>query len=83
MKNNEGKRNKAGKLHGLYRYYYDNGNVLAEVMYQFGIQNGFFRRYWEDGKVGITGQSYQHKPYDIENRYDDDGKIIKQTLHIV
>ena len=40
-----------GKMNGIIKSYYQNGQVETEVSYKMGVQDGPDRRYSEDGKL--------------------------------
>lgn len=55
---------KDGKLHGLYRAYFNNSEkVQKEVEYKIGVIDGMFKQYTEDGKLVLE---YVYK----------DGKVV-------
>jgi len=83
MKQPKGKTNKSGKLHGFYKYYFDNGNVRGEFSYQNGIQNGPFRMYHENGRIRMIGQSIQHRAHGLIMAYSEDGNSETQIICII
>ena len=52
-----------GKLDGLCKWYYSNGNPSMEAVYKMNILNGETTRWFENGKL-------EEKAYYIDNQYD-------------
>lgn len=48
---NRGYINDAGNIHGLMTYYYRNGNIKYEIVYNNGLKNGIFKIFYPDGEV--------------------------------
>lgn len=65
-----------GEKEGLWREYYQNGNLRAEYHYQNGKKNGYGRQYW-DGGVLLQEAIYEN---DLETGlvtwYNEQGQII-------
>lgn len=43
----------AGKLHGSYKEWYENGNLRIKCTYKNGLLNGRYNEWYNDGKVKI------------------------------
>ena len=65
-----------GKIHGYWRGYYSNGQLMRTVQYFYGQKNGYERWYYENGNV----KSEIFYEYNIEKRpmlsWDESGKIL-------
>lgn len=42
---------KKGKYHGIYKDYYDNGNIRNEINYYKGKINGYHKKYYSTGQI--------------------------------
>lgn len=70
-----------GKPDGLYRSYYENGNLSVEGTYNDGLQHGIFKDYYKNGKLRVSN-AYLHgklNGYDIS--YSEDGKVEYKTKY--
>ncbi len=66
---------KNGVLDGVFKAYYQNGNMQAEVAYQNGEMNGKFKEYYENKNVRISG-SYKKSLQNGEwKSYLEDGTL--------
>jgi antitoxin component YwqK of YwqJK toxin-antitoxin module len=52
----EGKYNDAGKPHGLWKWYYESGNLLREEEYDAGKENGWMKELSDSGFIITEGE---------------------------
>ena len=45
--------NKNGKEHGLYRFWYSNGNLSHEINYKNGKEHGLYRFWYLSGNLSF------------------------------
>ena len=70
---------KNGKLHGKFKKYYPNGVVMKKGYTSYGIYNGEYTSFFEDGSVKIEGTFKNGEPYGLFNFVDmnkNEEKII-------
>ena len=65
-----------GKLHGYWREYHSNGQLMHTIKYFYGQKNGYERWYYKNGTV----KSEVLYEYDLEKTpmlsWDESGKIL-------
>jgi len=47
---------KNGKIDGLWKHFYDNGQLLLKVNYSKGVKDGMYFSYHENGNLNIKGK---------------------------
>jgi len=45
--------NETHKSHGIWEYYYENGNLKVECNYKDGKKDGIYKEFYQDGKLQI------------------------------
>jgi len=68
--------------HGLWREYYESGQVMIEEYYRYGVQHGKFTSYHPNGKLFGEGQYEDGKREGYFKVYDENGNQIKTLLFI-
>ena len=64
-------------LHGMRRYYYDNGRLQSEEGFERGLNHGHYRKYDENGSLVIE-QNYIHGAMEGNSvRYYPNGKVME------
>lgn len=71
---------KWGKLHGLYRSYWNNGQLKAEGIYFHNFKVDTWHMFYADGKPALK-ETYDEKGQLIDSAYTDkDGKRIGKNI---
>lgn len=67
-----------GKINGLRKDFYENGNIESEYFKLNGELNGSFKSYYSSGKLSLTGNYLNGKKHGIFVEYDEDGVKNKE-----
>jgi antitoxin component YwqK of YwqJK toxin-antitoxin module len=70
---------KNGKLEGLRKMYYQNGNLSVERYYTNSISNGLEKEYYEDGTLKQKGLIINGKEDGIWEKYFPNGQVKQRT----
>lgn len=76
-----------GTLHGTYKHWYSNGELMQEFHYDHGKEHGKQRAWWPNGQLMMEGTSMNGKRYQGYRYWDITGKesslqfeTIEETL---
>ena len=65
-----------GKLHGYWKEYYPDGQIIHSIEYFYGQKNGLERWYHKNGNIkSETGYEYGNLVSDMIS-WDETGKIL-------
>tara|TARA_Y100000768_G_C23890073_1_gene639659 strand:- start:78 stop:785 length:708 start_codon:yes stop_codon:yes gene_type:complete len=53
---------KDGEIHGVFKMFYPNGNIMSEAEYKMGVENGKEIHYFENGNIHFS-QEYKDGEY--------------------
>jgi antitoxin component YwqK of YwqJK toxin-antitoxin module len=67
---------KAGKLHGVTKIFYENGNISEEITYKDGVQDGSYKKAMVSGKVIETSAYKNGKLNGPASFFNADGVIV-------
>ncbi|GAB4375011.1 MAG: hypothetical protein Kow0075_01100 [Salibacteraceae bacterium] len=73
-----GEFNEKGQRHGLWKYYYKNGNLWSEGRYDNGKKTGLKKVYWPDGTLRFEGQYANDKQVGVWTFYNPDGTVLHE-----
>jgi antitoxin component YwqK of YwqJK toxin-antitoxin module len=64
---------------GISTYYFDNGNIKSKYNYKEGVLNGFYEKFYENGKIKETGFYLEKNIKKIDNYWTVTGlqKVTK------
>ena len=65
-----------GKLHGYWKVYYDNGQLMHSLEYFFGQKNGYERWYYNNGKIKMETHYLFDKQVSNTLAWDESGKSL-------
>ena len=68
--------------HGVWREYYDTGDIMIIEHYHHGMQHGPFTSYMPGHKVFSQGNYHHGSREGFFTLFDEEGKIIKELLFI-
>ena len=71
---------KDGKLEGLSKSYYENGNLESEQSYRNGRLDGGAKAYHPNGKLQFAFQYRKDVPVAVKE-YDQEGNMIFQAVY--
>jgi hypothetical protein len=66
---------KSGKLNGLQKFYYPDGELYIEGTYKDSLANGVFKQYLKNGNVYEESHYVNGVQYGVTKRYYEDGKL--------
>lgn len=66
---------KKGKLNGLNKWYYKNGNILEEAEFKLGELSGKYKKYYYDGKLSEEVTYKQGKLNGMYKAYYNNSKL--------
>lgn len=81
---------KKGKLNGINKWYYKNGNILEEAEFKLGQLSGKYKKYYYDGriseeakyKLGKLNGMYKAYYNNSQLRYEGEYKLgVKKGIH--
>jgi len=64
-----------GIKHGLYKEYYDNGNIRIECNYSDEQKHGLYKKYYDNGNIRIECNYIDDKKNSEYKEYYDNGQI--------
>ncbi len=68
--------------HGIWREYYETGELLIQEMYDHGVLHGPYCSYHANGNVMGKGQYIHGSREGYFKFYDSTGKLIKTTFFV-
>ncbi len=68
-----------GKRHGLWRSFYENGELWSECYYHEGFKNGSYKINTTQGITKIKGWHKNNLKDSLWFFYDDSGKLLQKT----
>jgi hypothetical protein len=74
--------NFSGELEGVYRSYYENGNLSFEGVYLNGRPDGVIKYYFENGSVRATNEYHDGKANGDFISYWPDGRIEFKSIYV-
>jgi len=69
---------KDGEEDGLWKYYYENGNIEREGNWEKSKMTGLWKYYYENGNIEREGNWEKSKMTGLWKEYDSDGKLQKE-----
>jgi antitoxin component YwqK of YwqJK toxin-antitoxin module len=67
-----------GKRHGIFKFWYENGNPWSETEFKHGIKDGINRAYYKEGGKRFEGQFKNDKRAGIWYFWDKKGNQVLQ-----
>ena len=71
-----------GKKEGIYRKYYENGQLCEEVNYIDDKMNGIYKRYHENGQLWIEVNYIDNEKNGIYKSYYENGQLWLEVNYI-
>jgi len=68
-----------GKLNGLHKYYYPEGQLYLEVHYKDSIAHGITKQYFKNGQLFEEVNYVNGAKHGIQKRYYEDGALSMET----
>lgn len=68
--------------HGIYKGYYENGQLKEKIDYKYGDPNGEFSSYYKNGNKRDSGTITKNGYEGDINEYYEDGNIKKTTTYL-
>jgi hypothetical protein len=68
-----------GKLNGLHKYYFPDGNLYLEVNYKDSIPHGTFKRYFKSGKLLEQSEYVNGVLHGPSKKFHDNGQRSTET----
>ena len=72
----------AGKKEGIYKEYYENGQLCVEVNYINGTMNGIYKLYYENGQLWEEMNYIDGKINGIFKSYYSNGQLMEEVNYI-
>lgn len=69
--------NNNGRLHGLCRKWYDNGQLEYEHTYKNGERHKLYREWYKNGSLRF--EKYYYEDNECFDKYEFDGKVLEET----
>ena len=69
-----------GLMEGVWKYFYEDGQLYLNMTYKRGIINGLTETFHEDGSLYLKGNSKNGKRDGIWTTYQPDGTIESEEL---
>ena len=73
--------NEKGQRHGLWKFYWSNGQLTHIGTYVNGKPYGLWEFYYFNGQLFCKGTYVYGKPYGLWKYYNQDGTIEKQVFY--
>ena len=70
---------KGGKLFGIYKSYYEDGQIHERILYENALEQGPYKVYGENGLLVEEGAYESGKLEGIQKLYARNGRIYKET----
>lgn len=70
---------KNGKVDGVRKMYYPNGQISMERVYSSGLENGLEKEYYEDGTLKQKGDFLNGKENGVWEMYHPNGQLKQRT----
>ena len=71
-----------GKIEGIYKSYWENGQLEVEVNYINGLMNGIYKSYWNNGQLWEEVNYIDGKKEGIYKSYYQNGKLWQEVNYI-
>jgi len=71
---------KNGKVDGVRKMYYPNGQTLMERVYSSGLENGLEKEYYEDGTLKQKGDFLNGKENGVWEMFHPNGQLKQKVL---
>jgi antitoxin component YwqK of YwqJK toxin-antitoxin module len=70
-----------GNQQGIWKSWYENGNLYSEIEYDQDIPNGKYTTYWENGNMKLTGKYVTGVREGLWHRYNENGDLLVSDFY--
>ena len=74
-------KSSSGKLQGLHKYYYPEGQLYLEINYRDSLPHGTFKQYFKSGKLFEVSQYEKGLRHGLSKKYHDNGQLSSETFY--
>jgi len=73
---------KNGKLHGLGRNWYENGQKMALLTFVNGLKNGSITLWYENGQISEMGNYINNNLNGIKTKWSENGQLVGKYKYV-
>jgi antitoxin component YwqK of YwqJK toxin-antitoxin module len=71
----------SGKLNGLHKYYYPDGQLYLEINYQDSLPHGTTKRYYKNGKLLEQSEYRRGIMHGLSKKFHDNGQLSQEVYY--